>query len=137
MNKYLTYSFAIFLLLISGISEACRPRYFTVEERIANAGSIFLGQVTGVHQDAMERSLERGDESVTMFGPELDYTLRVFVTRTLKGKTEKVTSPAIYSCGNGGAWLGDSVVVFVNANGDVYVSTDKELIASVEEILGK
>lgn len=138
MQKSLSVTFATFLLLLlPNISEACRPRYYTNEQRVANASAIFVGQVTGVRQDDVERMLESGDGSITIGGDETAYTLRVYVKRTLKGKTKQIVSPAISSCGNGGASLGDSVVVFINAGGWAYVSTDKEMLASVEKILGK
>ena len=125
-----------FLMLLSSVSEACTPRRFSNEQRVENAGSIYYGQVTGVRFDAVERSLDHGG-AITTGGSELEYTLRVYVKQTLKGKMQKIVAPEIYSCGGGGAQLGDSVLVFINTDGSAYVSTDKDMKLSVQKILVK
>jgi hypothetical protein len=136
MRKILAVFAICFLTLLSGVSEACSPRRSTIEQRVENASGIYFGQVTGVRYDAVERSLDRGG-SVTIGGNELDYTLRVYVKQTLKGKMQKIVAAEIHSCGNGSAQLGDSLLVFISSDGSAFISTDKETLAAVQTILAK
>ena len=113
------------------------PAMVEDEERVSYAKSIFIGQVTGIRHDEDERNLKYRDRGFSIQGLGTYYTLRVFVTSTLKGRPKKILSIPICSCGCGGASLSETAVVFKYRDGSYYVSDDEETIATVKKALGK
>ena len=123
-------------MLLPSMAIACIPANFTDEERLVDAKSVYIGQVTGIRYDEEERNIENTKHGFITDGLGIAYTLRIYVTNTLKGKDKKVLEAGI-ACGRGNAALGDTVIVFKYSKNSFYVSNNKEMLSSVEKILGK
>ena len=79
---------AILLMIFSMPSIACRPSLNEIRWAIEDASNVYFGRVTGIRSVSFENSLkEDGRGVITIPG---DYKMRVFVTKTLKGKPEEV-----------------------------------------------
>jgi hypothetical protein len=81
----------LLLIIITMPSFACRPNLNHVNFTMDNASNIYVGHVTGIHNVTYENQLKENDEKldVIVFGSE-EILMRIYVTKTLKGKKEQV-----------------------------------------------
>lgn len=125
----------ILLVLAAVDATSCRPKYYSDEERIEMAKSIYVGYVVGIHlvgfeEQKKEEPTNSKVERITFPQPE---ELTVLIKETHKGRRKTKLNVRVNSCGNGFAELRDKVIVFRNKDYDYITVFDETIYIKILE----
>ncbi len=125
--KYL----AIFLLLTSYASNACRPTGISLSEQVSQADSIYIAHVIGVNLNGYESQLKNSEEEIIRI-PE-PKTFKLYHSENIKGEGKEYSFMKTSGCSS--LELKEKVILFVNSDYSDFIPYSEKNYKKVLNVL--